>query len=122
MPAPPGQLLPGIRIVIGIAALVAPNFTGKLFGFNPEANPEASYFGRLFGIRDIILGVGTMMTTGPSRRLWWQLGILTDATDTVSAVLGHRNGSVPTRAAVMAGGAAVQATALGVAALMAEED
>lgn len=122
MPAPPAQLLPGLRIAIGALALVAPNLAGKLFGFNPAANPQASYFARLFGVRDIVLGVGTVMTTGPSRRLWWQLGILTDATDTLSAALGARDGSVPVRAAVMAGLTAAAATGLGVAALAAEED
>jgi len=122
MPAPAATLLPGLRIVIGVAALIAPNITGKLFGFSPDANPQAAYFARLFGIRDIVLGVGTLMTTGPSRRLWWQFGILTDATDVVSASLGHRDGSVPVRAAAMAGLTAAAATGLGVAALIAEED
>ena len=121
MPSSPGQSLAGVRIAIGIGALVAPRLIAKLFGFDPEKNPQSSYFARLFGIRDIVLGVGTLRTTGPSRRLWWQLGIATDATDVASAVLGHKDGSMSTVTTALAAGTAAMATGLGVAALAAED-
>lgn len=121
MPKNPGHLLVGLRIAVGVGALLAPRTVGRLFGLDMAANPQAVYFARLFGIRDIVLGVGALKTTGPSRRLWRRLGILTDATDAVSAELGRRDGSLSTVTTVLAGGTAVAATALGVAAL-AEED
>lgn len=115
----PLQLLSGIRLAVGIGALVAPNTTGKLFGMDTEANPQASYMARLFGVRDIVLAVGTNATTGPSRATWLKLGVLTDATDVVSAALGGRDGSLPKTTAIMGGLTAAGATALGIAAVKA---
>ena len=117
----PGQLLAGVRIAVGVGALVAPRLVGRLFGLDTAANPQSIYFARLFGIRDIVLAVGTLQTTGPSRRLWWQLGIATDATDVVSAGLGRRDGSLSAVTTALAGGTAAAATALGVAALAGED-
>ena len=46
------------RIAIGAAALLAPGPTSKLLGFPREHdNPTARLMGRLFGVRDVALGV-----------------------------------------------------------------
>jgi len=121
MSANPAQILSGLRIAVGVGALAVPNTTGKLFGMDTEANPQASYLARLFGIRDIVLAIGTSATTGPAKKTWWKLGILTDASDIVSAVLGGRDGSLPKSTVVLGGLTAAGAVALGVAALAAEE-
>ncbi len=98
-----------------------PNVSGRLFGLDPSANPQASFLGRLFGVRDIAIGVGTLATpAGASRRLWWQLGILCDLMDAAAAGLAARNGTLPRHAAVMAGATALAAAGMGVAALAAE--
>ncbi|WP_372791469.1 hypothetical protein [Paraconexibacter sp.] len=121
MPTTPAQLLSGLRIAVGVGALAVPNTTGKLFGMDTAANPQASYMARLFGIRDIVLAIGTGATAGPAKKTWWKLGILTDATDVVSAALGARDGSLTRTTAVLGGLTAAGAVALGVAALAAEE-
>ncbi|EHN12727.1 hypothetical protein PAI11_04210 [Patulibacter medicamentivorans] len=119
----PIKILQGIRLAVGVGAWAAPNLTGKLFGLDPEANPQAAYPTRLFGVRDAVLGVGTLATRDPAaRRLWLQLGIVTDAVDVASAALGGREGSLPKQAAALAGGVAVAAVGLGVAALLAERE
>ena len=43
---------------------------------DPESNPQASYMGRLFGIRDVALAAGTLNSTGEARNLWLRLGRL----------------------------------------------
>lgn len=121
MPSEPAKTLPILRIAIGAGAWLAPNLAGKLFGLAPKDNPQLPYMARLFGIRDIALAVGTTQTSGPSRRLWWQIGIACDLFDALAAYLGGRNKTLPKASAVMVGGTALAAAALGVAAMSAED-
>ncbi len=62
-----------------------------------ESNPQAGYMARLFGIRDLTLGLGLVSTHGDARRLWWRLGMLCDLGDLVSGVLSARHGEVPSK-------------------------
>src|SRR5207245_5660578 len=50
--------LAGLRVAIGVTAWLFPNLAGRLFGLDPESNPQAPYLARLFGVRDIALGLG----------------------------------------------------------------
>jgi hypothetical protein len=120
MPSPASQL-PAGRIVIGVLAWLLPNLTARLFGISPKDNPQASFVTRLFGVRDAVLGVAQMQTTGETRRFAWQLGIAVDAADAVAAGFAARNGTLSKPAAIMAGSVAIAAVGLGVAALQAEE-
>lgn len=116
-----GAMLAGLRIAIGSSAWAAPNRTAALFGLDPKSNPQASYLARLFGVRDVALAVGAMRSTGPSRRLAGQLLVLCDVFDAGAALLAGRNGTLPTRAALMGGATALGAAGLGVAVLQAEQ-
>jgi uncharacterized protein DUF4267 len=108
--------LAGLRVIIGLAALLAPRLAARLFGLDPDANPQAAYLGRLFGVRDVALGVGALASNGAARRNWVLLGIGVDATDAVSAGLAGRDGSVTTFTAAKLAVPAVAAAALGVVA------
>lgn len=121
MPTEPAKILGSIRLAVGLGAWLTPNLAGKLFGLDSADNPQLPYMARLFGIRDVALAVGTTQTTGPSRRVWWQIGIACDLADAVAAYLGGRNGSLSKSTVVLAGGTAVAAAALGVAAMQAED-
>jgi hypothetical protein len=112
--------LSAIRIAIGFGAYATPNVAGKLFGLDPAANPQASYLGRLFGVRDIALATGALSSDESSRKLWVRLGLLCDAADVGAAVLAARNGSVTKLTGLLAGGTALAAVGLGVAALSAD--
>lgn len=47
-----------MRAALGLAPIVAPARASRLLGFPPEHdNPTARLMGRLFGVRDIALGV-----------------------------------------------------------------
>jgi hypothetical protein len=117
MPADPASLLSSGRVAIGAGAWAAPGISGRALGLTPEANRQAEYLGRLFGARDVAIGIGTSMARGGARRSWLQLGILVDGMDAAAAALAARNGSLPKHAAVMSGVLALGAVALGVAAL-----
>lgn len=121
MPTEPAKLLSTTRIAIGAGAWLAPNLAGRLFGLSPAGNPQMSYMARLFGVRDVALAVGTNQTTGTSRRVWWQIGIACDVADAIAAYLGARNGSLSRFTAVTAGGTAIVAAGLGVAAMQADD-
>jgi hypothetical protein len=108
--------LPGLRFAIGAGAWAFPRQTTKLFGLTLGGHPEAEFLGRLFGIRDIALGAGTLASSGDSQKLWWQLGIVCDLADAAAAIISIRDGG-PKRAGVLSALTALSAVGMGVAAL-----
>lgn len=111
-----------LRLAVGVISYFAPNLGGKLFGLDTAGNPQAPYLARLFGVRDVALALGAMQSTGESRRQWVQLGVLCDAADVGAAVFGKKGGYLSVPTAIMVGGVAAAATALGVNALQAPDE
>ena len=111
------KTLAGLRLAVGVTSWAAPNFSGKLFGLQPEANPQAPYLGRLFGVRDAVLGVGALRAKKKAQDDWIELGIVCDAADTVAAFLGGGKGYLSPTTTAMLAAPAMAATALGVIAL-----
>ena len=111
------KLLAGLRLAVGVTSYVAPNFGGKLFGLEPEANPQAAYLGRLFGVRDAALAIGPLRAKKKAQDNWIELGIMCDAADTAAAFLGGRKGYLSPSTTAMVAAPAIAATALGVIAL-----
>jgi len=107
------KALAALRVVIGVAAWLAPRHSGKGFGLDPEANPQAPYLGRLFGARD----VGTLQASGEARKQWLRIGIAVDAADATAALAAGRGGYLPPLAAGLVFAPAIAAVGLGVAAL-----
>ena len=120
MPSP-GTALSALRLAVGVSAWTAPNATAKVFGLDPAANPQGAYLARLFGVRDIALAGFAQGASPESKPLAWQLGIVSDLADAAAAALGGRNGTLSKQTAVLAGGTALIAAALGGAALNAGE-
>ena len=110
------QGLVGVRSAIGAGAWLAPRLSGRLFGLDPDANPQSSYLGRLFGVRDIALGVGLATSDGPQRKRWLQIGIACDLADAAAGVLAGRRGDLPKRASALVTATALMAAAMGLAA------
>jgi hypothetical protein len=108
------KTLPAVRLAIGAGAWALPDVTGAVFGFNMKDNHEAVYMGRLFGVRDLVLGVGILASQGEAQALWWRLGILSDVADAAAGVIGYRAGG-PKRGMVMATLTACSAVYLGIA-------
>src|ERR1700728_2503768 len=114
----PKQALPAVRFAIGAGAFAAPVLTGKAFGLSTKDNHEAVFLGRLFGIRDLALGIGQTVSSGEANALWWQLGIVCDLGDAIAAFKMFKAGG-PKVASVLAGATALSAVGLGIAALSA---
>ena len=121
MAASPLPALNGLRAAVGVGAWATPNLTGKLIGLDPDNNPQASYVGRLFGVRDIALAAGAMSSTGEARRRWLAVGVAVDLADAAAGYIAGRTGVLPRRAAVMGTVIALAAAGMGAAALAAED-
>jgi hypothetical protein len=114
------QGLVGLRGAVGLGAYVAPRLSGRVFGLDPDANPQAPYLGRLFGARDVALAFGLGTSSGAQRSQWLRIGVACDLADAVAGVVAGRNGELPKVATVMVTATALTAAALGLLALQGE--
>jgi hypothetical protein len=95
------------RVVIGLAALVAPGLTVKaLMG---DADPATRTLARMLGVRDLALGLGAITSVRERTQdaEWVSMGALADGVD---ALAGLFTRGLPARARLMgvaAAGAAV---------------
>jgi hypothetical protein len=106
-----------MRIAIGVVSYLAPNLGGKLFGLDVDGNPQAPYLARLFGIRDVAFGVGTLQSSGAAQKQILQLGMACDIADVGAALLGRRAGYFSALNMVVLAGTAASAAAMSAAAL-----
>jgi hypothetical protein len=106
-----------LRMAVGTSAWATPRLAGKAFGLDAAGNPQSPYLARLFGIRDIALGVGTLSTSGEAQRQWLTLGVVCDAADAAAGVFAGRGGYLPKVPTVLVTGVALVAAGLGLAAL-----
>jgi hypothetical protein len=112
--------LVGLRAAVGAGAWLAPRLSGRLFGLDMAANPQAPYLGRLFGVRDVALAVGTSSSSGSERAQWLRIGVACDLADAVAGIAAGRRGELPKAATFMVTTTALMAAALGIAALQEE--
>ncbi len=128
-PASPGLPITGdtatttmavTRIAIGSAAWLTPNLAGRLFGLDTAGNPQAPLLARLFGVRDLVLGAGTLASEGEARRKWLLGALVCDAADAAAALLGNRAGYLSGPVATLVALPAVAGVALGLISLRQE--
>ena len=102
--------LAAMRIGIGALSWVRPDLAARLFRL-PEPRRETSYLWRLFGVRDIAIGIGTVSSQGAQRRSWARFGLACDIADGAAAALSAKQGDLPRAGAVAL--VAVPAAAVG---------
>jgi hypothetical protein len=103
------------RIAIGTVALANPNLAAKAFQLDASANPQLSYVTRLFGSREIAIGLVTVLARGSSRRNLVVAGILIDAADAATGYVGMKDGTISKKTAFTLMAPAVGAVASGLA-------
>jgi hypothetical protein len=106
-----------VRAVVGAAAWIAPRPSGKLFGLDSRANPQAPYLGRLFGARDIALAYGTLSSEGAEQDRWAVAALGCDVADAAAGIAAWRAGYLSTLSSVLVTAAALNGVALGLVAL-----
>lgn len=88
------------RIAVGSAAVASPELAARMFQLDPVTNPQVPYVTRLFGSREVALGLATLMARGKARRGLIGLGVLVDAADAATGYLAMQDGSVSRRTAM----------------------
>lgn len=109
-----------MRVLVGGQSWIAPKLSARMVGLDPDRNPQAAYWARLFGVRDVVLGVAALQLEGDARRRILQLTAACDAADAASSVLGRRGGYLSGTAALLSGGLAVGAGIVAVVAAAGE--
>jgi hypothetical protein len=104
-----------VRLVNGVAALLAPAASSRRLGTDPEAHPTILYPMRLFGVRTVLLGGELLLGSPETRARSLRTGIGIHASDTVAAILGGVRRGLPPRTAVLLTVVSATNTALAVA-------
>ena len=105
------------RIAVGAISFTRPDVAAGLFGLDLAGNPQSPYVARLFGSREIAIGVLTLISRGTTRRNLVLAGIGIDLADAATGVLGIQDKSVPVRTGAMLVGPAIGAVLSGIAGL-----
>jgi Domain of unknown function (DUF4267) len=104
------------RIAFGTVAVANPDLAAKAFGLDP-ADSQLSFVTRLFGVREIAIGLATVTASGSARRNLVIAGVLVDAADAATGYLGMKDGTISKKTALTLIGPAVGAVASGLAGL-----
>jgi hypothetical protein len=89
------------RIAVGSGAWLTPNLSGRLFGLDPEGNPQLPYVGRLFGARDVVLGAGVLRSPRKQKDVWLTAGVACDVADVAAGVLAGARGQLSVSSAAL---------------------
>ncbi|GGR47322.1 hypothetical protein ACH4U6_15310 [Streptomyces netropsis] len=94
--------LAGIRLVNGVAALLAPQVVARRLGADPS-RPAVIYVLRMFGVRTVVLGAELLLLRDPDeleRAL--RVGTLIHTSDALSAAWAGQQGALARRPATAA--------------------
>lgn len=92
------------RVGAGALTWVNPELSAKAFGIRGE---QSEYTARLFGSRDVALGLAVLSPNRAVRRNALRMGILIDAFDCAAGVMESKRGKLtPVGSALLVGGAA----------------
>jgi hypothetical protein len=103
------------RFGLGAASLILPRFTARLLQMDPDSNPASSFLMRLFGVRDIFLGVAPLLVSGAGRSRILGAATGVDLTDATAAVIAGLTRQIPPRASAVAAAAALAGACLSAA-------
>ncbi|WP_205472249.1 hypothetical protein [Nocardioides sp. SYSU D00038] len=102
------------RIAVGTLALARPDLAAQALQLDARANPQLPYLSRMFGSREIAIGLATLFAKGRGRTGLVTLGIAVDAADLATGLIGPRQGEVPQRTGLALAAPAAGAVLAGV--------
>lgn len=97
------------RIVIGALSVANPPLAAKAFGLDVATNPQTTFVMRLFGARELALGVATLASSGRGRAGMVLLGMGVDGADAYAGLVGPKADAIDEKSGMVmtavAGGA-----------------
>jgi hypothetical protein len=101
------------RITIGAALVIAPGLAARVWVGDGAKQPAARLLARAVGVRDLALGVGTMLALNHDApvRGWLEAGTLSDTGDGLATLLGIRH--LKKRGALFGIGSSLSSAAFG---------
>lgn len=90
-----------IRIVNGMAGLLAPEKLLGRLGVDTSQDRSGTYPFRMFGIRTVLIGLDLLVLHGEELRRAERLAVLIHAADTVSATVTATRGDLPRKQGLM---------------------
>lgn len=101
------------RIAVGAVAVANPELAAKTLQLDSVSNPQVPYVLRLFGAREIALGLVTLFARGKAAKGVIAVGVAVDATDAAAGYFGMNDGSITKKTAMTLMVPAVGAVASG---------
>jgi hypothetical protein len=94
--------LAAIRLFMGTAGLVAPEFLARRMQIDPKVQPGIIYVFRMFGIRTILIALDLLLWGEAHRRHALRAGLVIHVSDAIAAATAGLKGLVPLRPAATA--------------------
>lgn len=106
-----------VRIAVGLAFVVMPRLASKPWLGDGADSPAFRWMARAFGVRDALLGVGTMLAIEDKKpvRQWLHYGAVSDTVDAVATLVAYRHLPPYRRFVLLATAASGAATGLALA-------
>jgi len=115
--------LVSLRFGLATGSWLAPRWTGRLFGLEPDINPVSPYLARLFGARAAWLGTELLLAeSDEARRELIRRHMAIDVVDLAATLLGWQQGYLNRRGVLLTGLGAVPAIGLALGASGARPD
>lgn len=101
------------RIAIGSVAVARPETAVRFLKLDAGGTGAPVYLTRLAGVRDLALGVATLLAPRGARKALLGLGMAVDGSDAYAGYEAYRNGTVPQSTALLLTAPAVAAVLAG---------
>lgn len=111
------RMLIAARFIIGASSWFLPTFTARVMFIDAKANPALPYPLRLFGVRDVLMGVWILTSEDKVLDRHLNMSVATDLIDVAASGITGLTGHTRRRSAIFCCGAALIGALLGAAAL-----
>jgi hypothetical protein len=103
------------RIAAGLLTWISPRLTARVFGLSADGG-QSQYAWRLFGVRDVVIGLGSLQS-GAQRRAFVTAGLACDVADGAAGAISMSRGDFERSSAAAPVTVPVLAVVLGALAL-----